>query len=73
MGAYKIQHKESKKFLTTTACSRYLILYLLEYSGFDIEKAVSNNGRVFSTLTGVTKMYGRLGKFKDLFEIKELN
>lgn len=74
MGAFKIQHKKSKKFLNTTACSRYIHLYLDDrYPEYDIEKAVTNAGRVFSTKTGVTKMFNRLGKYKELFQIKELN
>lgn len=74
MGAFKIQHKKSKKFLSTTACSRYMHLYLNDsHPKYNIEKAVTNAGRVFSTKTAVTKMFNRLGKYKELFQIKELN
>jgi hypothetical protein len=69
MGAFKIQHKESKKFLTTTAY-RYVHWFIEHYG---IGKALSNNGKVFSTYSGVNNAFKKLGKKMNLFEIKEFN
>lgn len=73
MGAFKIKHKETGKFLSTTAASRYICLYISgKYPNFSLEKALVTNGRVFSTRKGAENFFKKLGFWKDLFEIHEL-
>ncbi len=47
MSAFKIRHIKTGKFLSTTASSRYMSLYMSsEYKIFPLEKALVKNGRV---------------------------
>lgn len=77
MSAYKIKHKKTGKFLSTTASSRYLPLYFSdEIKMYPLEKALVKNGRVYSTKKGAEKTLKYLNSFKvseDQFEIYELN
>ena len=73
MGAFKLQHIESKKYLSTTAY-RYIYMYASgKYERFNINKALVKNGKVFSTKRGVENAFNKLGKWQNLFQIKELN
>jgi hypothetical protein len=70
--AYKIKHKKTNKYLSTTASSRYSILYFCENPVYPLSKALVDNGRVYSTKRGAEKALSRLRSFKDEFEIIEL-
>lgn len=78
MSAFKLQHKKTGKFLSTSASTRYLYLYMCgNYEPqYSLEKAVVENGRVYSTRKGAQNVLDRLEKYpksRGEFEIKEIN
>lgn len=75
MSAYKIQRIGTETFLSNKALKN-LYAYLSphpNHSGYNIDNACVKNGRVFTSKAWVLKYYNKLGAWKELFTIRELN
>lgn len=75
MSAFKIKHKKTGKFLSTTASSRYLVLYFEGAYKYSVEDALTTKGRVYSTERGAQNTLDKLEKYpsaKGQFELHKL-
>ena len=76
MSAFKIRHKKTGKFLSTTAGSRYFISFYMNLPDAPlIETALTKNGKVYSTRRGAQKKLdsiNRCEKYVGEFELYEL-